>query len=210
MYICDLLIIKDIQLKMFLRTLSKQVKNVTKYFSKNISNVASTKIENAVHLIEANDPNTFELLKKTMIVTENFLTESEEQSLLNEIEPYMKRLRYEYDHWDDAIHGYRETERLNWNEQNQQILQRVKKFAFDYFNQQDHLEHQTNLLNHIHILDLHETGYIKPHIDAVRFCGNTIAGLCLLSDGVMRLINEKDKTKFASVWLKRRCLYIMR
>ena len=210
MYICDLLIIKDIQLKMFLKTLSKQVKNVTKYFSKSISNVASTKIENAVHLIEANDPNTFELLKKTMIVTENFLTESEEQSLLNEIEPYMKRLRYEYDHWDDAIHGYRETERLNWNEQNQQILQRVKQFAFDYFNQQDHLEHPTNLLNHIHILDLHEKGYIKPHIDAVRFCGNTIAGLCLLSDGVMRLINEKDKTKFASVWLKRRCLYIMR
>ena len=195
---------------MFVKTLSKQVKNVSKYFFKNISNATSSKIENAVHLIEANDPKTFELLKKTMIVSENFLTESEEQSLLNEIEPYMKRLRYEYDHWDDAIHGYRETERLNWNEQNQQILQRAKQFAFDYFNQQGHLEHPTNLLNHIHILDLHETGYIKPHIDAVRFCGNTIAGLCLLSDGVMRLISEKDKTKHASVWLRRRCLYIMR
>ena len=28
----------------------------------------------------------------------------------------------------------------------------------------------------MHILDLHEDGYIKPHVDAVRFCGNTIAG----------------------------------
>lgn len=28
----------------------------------------------------------------------------------------------------------------------------------------------------MHVLDLHENGYIKPHVDAVRFCGNTIAG----------------------------------
>ena len=62
----------------------------------------------------------------------------------------------------------------------------------------------------MHILDLHENGYIKPHIDAVRFCGNTIAGLSLLSDAVMRLTNEKDKNKWANAFLKRRSLYIMR
>jgi alkylated DNA repair protein alkB family protein 7 len=196
---------------MFVNILTRhRVINATKFILNNLSNVATTKIENAVHLIESNDSSILEILKKTMIVTENFLTESEETSLLNEIEPYMKRLRYEYDHWDDVIHGYRETERLNWNENNQLILQRVKQFAFDYFNQQDRIEQPTNLLNHIHILDLHETGYIKPHVDAVRFCGNTIAGLCLLSDGIMRLISEKDKTKTALVCLKRRCLYIMR
>lgn len=32
----------------------------------------------------------------------NFVNEDEEQQLLNEVEPYMKRLRYEYDHWDDV------------------------------------------------------------------------------------------------------------
>lgn len=105
-----------------------------------------------------------------------------------------------------AIHGYRETERLNWNEENKKILNRVKQFAFETFTAQDN----TNLLNHIHILDLHEDGYIKPHVDAVRFCGNTIAGICLLSDAVMRLTNEKDKSKHGLALLKRRCLYVMR
>ena len=68
----------------------------------------------------------------------------------------------------------------------------------------------SNLLNHVHILDLHENGFIKPHVDAVRFCGNTIAGLSLLSDCVMKLTMESDKSKFAYAHLKRRSLYIMR
>lgn len=37
-----------------------------------------------------------------MLVYEDFLTESEEKTLLDEIEPYLKRLRYEFDHWDDV------------------------------------------------------------------------------------------------------------
>lgn len=37
-----------------------------------------------------------------MVVQENFLTNSEEKSLFDEVEPYMKRLRYEFDHWDDV------------------------------------------------------------------------------------------------------------
>jgi alkylated DNA repair protein alkB family protein 7 len=141
-----------------------------------------------------------------MIIKENFLSVDEEQSLLEEVEPYMKKLRYEFDHWDDAIHGYRETERLEWNEANKKILNRVKDCAFDHFEDTKN----TNLLAHVHILDLHENGYIKPHVDAVRFCGNTIAGLSLLSDAVMKLTHEKEKHKCASVLLKRRSLYIMR
>jgi alkylated DNA repair protein alkB homolog 7 len=80
---------------------------------------------------------------------------------------------------------------------------------------------------------LAEDGHIKPHVDSVRFCGNTIAGLSLLSDSVMRLIrttesdeiaakdqssNDYSRTKFekdenafyADVLLKRRSLYIMK
>lgn len=37
-----------------------------------------------------------------MIVEENFLSEKEEMQLFNEVEPYMKRLLYEFDHWDDV------------------------------------------------------------------------------------------------------------
>lgn len=37
-----------------------------------------------------------------MTVHNDFLSETEEKSILDEIEPYMKRLRYEFDHWDDV------------------------------------------------------------------------------------------------------------
>lgn len=40
--------------------------------------------------------------KSDMRVLVDFITEEEESKLLEEIEPYMKRLRYEFDHWDDV------------------------------------------------------------------------------------------------------------
>lgn len=39
----------------------------------------------------------------SMLIFEDFLTETEEKSLFDEVEPYMKRLHYEFDHWDDVI-----------------------------------------------------------------------------------------------------------
>lgn len=99
-----------------------------------------------------------------------------------------------------AIHGYRETERLDWTEANQRILGRVKQFAFG----------SSQTLSHIHILDLHENGYIKPHVDAVRFCGNRIAGLSLLTDAIMRFRLETQHERTAQALLKRRSLYLMK
>jgi hypothetical protein len=58
-----------------------------------------------------------------------------------------------------AIHGYRETERLRWNSQNEGILQRVRDIAFPP---------GTPQLSLVHVLDLAEEGIIKPHIDSVR------------------------------------------
>ncbi|KAK7099817.1 alpha-ketoglutarate-dependent dioxygenase alkB homolog 7, mitochondrial-like isoform X2 [Littorina saxatilis] len=136
-----------------------------------------------------------------MLVCSDFLSETEEESLLGEVEPYMKRLRYEFDHWDNAIHGYRETEKLKWNKENQKILQRVRELAFPPGVPQ---------ISYVHVLDISKEGYIKPHVDAVRFCGNTIAGLSLLSSCVMRLALEKDSSCYGDVLLNRRSLYIMR
>lgn len=42
------------------------------------------------------------LLENDMVVIEDFITEAEEQELVNEIQPYFARKRYEYDHWDDV------------------------------------------------------------------------------------------------------------
>lgn len=151
--------------------------------------------------IDASDPNTLSDLTDSFIVYNDFISEEEETSLMNELEPYMRRLRYERDHWDDAIHGYRETERRQWNAENNSILKRVSDIAFPP---------PTPKLAYVHILDLEKSGVIKPHIDAVRFCGNTIAGLSLLSTAVMRLTYDEDESKRADILLSRRSLYIMR
>jgi hypothetical protein len=42
------------------------------------------------------------VLVNDMTVIENFISPDEENSILKEIEPYLKRLRYEFDHWDDV------------------------------------------------------------------------------------------------------------
>ncbi|KAH8264822.1 hypothetical protein KR038_002521, partial [Drosophila bunnanda] len=112
-----------------------------------------------------------------MRIITDFISESEEQQLHEEIEPYMSRLRYEFDHWDDAIHGFRETERKKWFPHNREVLERVRQVAFD-----------GAIMPYIHILDLAADGVIKPHVDSTRYCGTTISGISLLSDSVMRLV----------------------
>ncbi|KAK2833595.1 hypothetical protein Q5P01_017484 [Channa striata] len=130
-----------------------------------------------------------------------FISEEEEAALLRELEPGLKKKRYEFDHWDDAIHGYRETERASWAAPCERILTRVRSVAFP---------EGGPLLGPVHVLDLDKTGYIKPHIDSVKFCGSTIAGLCLLSDSVMRLVKEDCSDDWLELLLPRRSLYILR
>uniref|UniRef100_A0A0M3INN6 Alpha-ketoglutarate-dependent dioxygenase alkB homolog 7, mitochondrial n=1 Tax=Ascaris lumbricoides TaxID=6252 RepID=A0A0M3INN6_ASCLU len=124
-----------------------------------------------------------DLISRSCSVIPDFITEKEERSLLNEIEPHMKRLRYEKSHWDNAIHLYREREQRRWSEENEPIIQRVRDKSFKKGDAH---------LSYVHILDLHKDGVIKPHIDSVRYCGDVISGMCLLSDAVLRL-RHKDR-----------------
>jgi len=41
-------------------------------------------------------------VRSSMIIHRDFLSVEEEQSIFTEVQPYMKRLRYEFDHWDDV------------------------------------------------------------------------------------------------------------
>lgn len=58
-----------------------------------------------------------------------------------------------------AIQGYKETEKEQWNEENNRVIKRLQELAFPL---------ETVPLKHIHVLDLSETGHIKPHIDSVK------------------------------------------
>ncbi|XP_023229654.1 alpha-ketoglutarate-dependent dioxygenase alkB homolog 7, mitochondrial-like isoform X2 [Centruroides sculpturatus] len=162
--------------------------------------IAPEKLSTTTSCLDCSDEGTLKLIQDDFKIYNEFLSEEEEKSLVEEAEKHLKRLRYQYDHWDDAIHGYRETEQKHWKEKNKIILQRVRELAFCP---------NTNHINQVHILDLEKTGYIKPHIDSVRFCGNTIAGLSLLSDCVMRLVHEDNPTSRLDALLKRRSLYVM-
>ena len=53
-------------------------------------------------VIYASDAVAEKHVTENMHVYEDFISEDEEKSLINEVEPYLKRLRYETDHWDDV------------------------------------------------------------------------------------------------------------
>ena len=42
------------------------------------------------------------LVSGNLEIRENFVSEEEEGLLLKEVEPYLKRQKYQYDHWDDV------------------------------------------------------------------------------------------------------------
>ena len=58
-----------------------------------------------------------------------------------------------------AIVGFRETERKHWTPSNQSLIDRLRSRSF---------EPGCRQLPYVHVLDLAEDGYIKPHIDSVR------------------------------------------
>ncbi|XP_066926480.1 alpha-ketoglutarate-dependent dioxygenase alkB homolog 7, mitochondrial-like [Clytia hemisphaerica] len=141
------------------------------------------------------------VVEQDFTLIENFITEKEEDDLMKEIEKAFRRTRYQYDHWDGAIHGFRETEKSNWNTENMKIFENIKNIAFDMDN---------DIIPTTHVLDLAEDGLIKPHVDSIKFCGNKIAGLNLLSDAIMRYGIEKEPESYIDVYLPRFSLYIMR
>lgn len=155
------------------------------YSSATEQNLLSLKTCNSEQLFDfqndwpADEKNMF---IQDMTLTLDFITEQEETQLQTEFDKVMKRMRYEYDHWDNAIHGYREREKGDWSPKNEQIFKRLQNKAFT-----------ANIIPQVHVLDLAENGIIKPHVDSVRYCGSTIAGISLLNDCIMRLrrIDEK-------------------
>jgi len=109
---------------------------------------------------ESPSKQALENVISSMQIFPDFITEAEERTLLDEVELVLKRIRYEQSHWDDAIHNYRETEHLHWRPENNEIIERVRKTAFEGLN----VRH----IKYVHILDIAKDGFIKPHVDSVR------------------------------------------
>ena len=172
---------------------------INKYFNYNSVKYYSQS-KTLFNKTEIDFKNWEEELERTMQVLPNFITLEEEKSLMEEIDPYVRRLKYEQSHWDDAIHNYRETEKGKWNNENAKIINRIREKAFSK---------DMSQISLIHVLDLAPEGWIKPHVDSIRFCGEIITGLSLLTDSVMRLKMVDNITLYKDFLLPRRSLYIM-
>lgn len=60
----------------------------------------------ARRLVFSPSSEVLEKLRGHVEVRENFISEEEERALLRELEPGLKKKRYEFDHWDDVSIGH--------------------------------------------------------------------------------------------------------
>ena len=58
------------------------------------------------NILESTDKHTDDILRTGIEVYLNFITEDEEKSMYSEIHNYIRRLRYEKNHWDDVSLTY--------------------------------------------------------------------------------------------------------
>lgn len=54
--------------------------------------------------VRSSDPAVLSRLRDEAVVRPGFLSQAEEDTLTRELEPQLRRRRYEYDHWD-AVRG---------------------------------------------------------------------------------------------------------
>lgn len=67
--------------------------------------MASSK-EGSSSAIFAHNDEALRVLGNSMRVFENFISEAEETSMVKEVTPNLKRLRYESAHWDNVSEQY--------------------------------------------------------------------------------------------------------
>lgn len=148
-----------------------------------------------------NAPLDFDV--SSAVVYPNFVTEEEGKSLINESAKRFKRRSFQDGHWDSVITGYREVELITPNEHelNQDTHEDVPQFAMAIHKTRKQLaENHFNKSNNNHIqwlpchaIDLSAKGVLKAHVDSVKFSGEIVAGISLLSDAVMRLRPSSDE-----------------
>ncbi|GAB9471497.1 Alpha-ketoglutarate-dependent dioxygenase alkB 7 [Globisporangium polare] len=131
---------------------------------------------------------------------EEVISEEEETIVADECMKILKRRRYEEDHWDQVIVKFKEMERSRWSTETKRILDRIREAPI--------LPQELNYFPAVHVIDLAEDGYIKPHVDSIKFSGQVVAGVSLLSPSIMRFKEEHGES-LIDAFLPRRSLYMM-
>jgi alkylated DNA repair protein alkB family protein 7 len=152
------------------------------------------------------------------VIYQDFISDNESALLVNELNEKLKRRRYEKGHWDAVIINYKEIELSERKDDGESlsdvflgVLERVR-----YQLLHKHLQHK-ELVKWLpcHAIDLHKDGELNAHVDSVRFSGDIVAGLSLLSSSVMRLKPHKDghgvgpMEGHVDVYLPAKSLYVL-
>lgn len=126
------------------------------------------------------DPLAFPL-----ILVPNFITEEEESVALSDVEPQLKRRRYDDGHFDGVILDYRERTYpiAALSGSSQAIVER----AYSLF---PAAPAAGKHMDSVHAIDLTARGEIRNHVDSIKFSGSIICGISMLSDAIMRLTEE--------------------
>ncbi|CCI40717.1 unnamed protein product [Albugo candida] len=132
---------------------------------------------------------------------EEVITEEEEDILVDECKQYLKRRKLEENHWDQVIVDFKEMERSKWSKESSEIFDKIRSTPI--------LPTNLQYFPAVHVIELAETGYIKPHIDSIKFSGRLVAGLSLLSPSIMRFEQEDVASNFIDALLPRRSFYVM-
>lgn len=160
-----------------------------------------------VNLLHA--PTAFD--KSSAVVYPNFITQEEGRSFIKEASRRMKRRKFEEGHWDAVIVGYREVELLidddvPNNASASNGSNDIPPFVNAIQRTRQHLaaEHLPASVSDsmkwipCHAIDLSADGRLDAHIDSVKFSGDIVAGISLLSDSIMRLKPCSDEWKSES------------
>ena len=119
---------------------------------------------------------------------ENVISQAEEDILYDSMKLRLERRKYSNGHWDGVIKTYREREVMDaeWNVNTIGIIRRIRNFIEKQIN--------TNQIPWLpcHIIDLHEDGYILPHVDSIKFSGDLVCGLSFFSEAIMTLSPHVD------------------
>ncbi|KAM8982759.1 LOW QUALITY PROTEIN: alpha-ketoglutarate-dependent dioxygenase alkB homolog 7, mitochondrial [Ara ararauna] len=159
-------------------------------------------------LLRASSAEVRERLRGLAVVRGRFVSAAEEAALLRELRPRLERGAYRGEHWDgvtpppQAICGYRETELALRGGEGRALLLRVTAAAFP--------PPRAPAPPLAHVLDLLPSGHVRAHVDSVKFCGCTIAGVSLLSPCVLRLVCCRSPQHRLELLLEPRSLYVLR
>jgi len=158
------------------------------------------------HLLEVSTAAEADVAKGDLWLQPDFVSEEEARVLVEEAHGKLKKLRYEPGHYDNVIVNFREVEKPAWTQgTNATVIERLKDQVSRFMAAPSPVDFLPP-----HVLDLNDTGYIKPHVDHVSYSGVVIAGLSLLSTSVMRLVHTSHPDRVVRLLLPPRSFYIQR